>query len=88
VPTAFGLFFTSWVLSASSILAAMVTAVAVVLLQDFPVAPRERFEAGAGGLAVRSLRSFTDSAPNTPHLAAAVVAAVGYRFRRHYRTGV
>jgi cation:H+ antiporter len=33
VPTAFGLFFTSWVLSAASILAAMVTAVAVVLLQ-------------------------------------------------------
>jgi cation:H+ antiporter len=33
VPTAFGLFFTSWILSASSILAAIVTAVAVMFLQ-------------------------------------------------------
>jgi cation:H+ antiporter len=40
VPTAFGLFFTSWVLSASSILAAIVTAVAVVLLQWIFRSPR------------------------------------------------
>jgi cation:H+ antiporter len=33
VPTAFGLFFTSWILSASSILAAIVTVVAVMFLQ-------------------------------------------------------
>ena len=33
VPTAFGLFFTSWILPASSILAAIVTAVAVMFLQ-------------------------------------------------------
>jgi cation:H+ antiporter len=33
VPTAFGLFFTSWMLSASSILAAVVTVVAVMYLQ-------------------------------------------------------
>jgi cation:H+ antiporter len=33
VPTAFGLFFTSWILAAPSILAAIVTAVAVTILQ-------------------------------------------------------
>ena len=33
VPTAFGLFFTSWILSASSILAAIVTVIAVMFLQ-------------------------------------------------------
>jgi cation:H+ antiporter len=33
VPTAFGLFFTSWILSASSILAAVVAVVAVMFLQ-------------------------------------------------------
>jgi cation:H+ antiporter len=33
VPTAFGLFFTPWILAAPSILAAIVTAVAVIVLQ-------------------------------------------------------
>jgi cation:H+ antiporter len=40
VPTAFGLFFTSWILSASSILAAIVTVVAVMFLQWIFRSPR------------------------------------------------
>jgi cation:H+ antiporter len=40
VPTALGLFFTSWILSASSILAAIVTVVAVMFLQWIFRSPR------------------------------------------------